>query len=144
MALKCSVAQRKRTDDVKLGSAVLRSALPALVREVPFFSFAGQILDDGGDLTHRIYKSHQTIFKQLKGVVEESVTGMYRLVSHQTPDAFPGPFQKFLTPSLPTFSRLYQLSKAGKLCVPAINVNDSVTKQKFDNLYSCKESILDG
>lgn len=41
-------------------------------------------------------------------------------------------------------SRLYQLSKAGKLCVPAMNVNDSVTKQKFDNLYCCRESILDG
>lgn len=42
------------------------------------------------------------------------------------------------------FYRLYQLSKAGKLCVPAMNVNDSVTKQKFDNLYCCRESILDG
>ena len=41
-------------------------------------------------------------------------------------------------------SRLYQLSKGGKLCVPAMNVNDSVTKQKFDNLYCCRESILDG
>ena len=41
-------------------------------------------------------------------------------------------------------NRLYQLSKAGKLCVPAMNVNDSVTKQKFDNLYCCRESILDG
>lgn len=41
-------------------------------------------------------------------------------------------------------SRLYQLSKAGKLSVPAMNVNDSVTKQKFDNLYCCRESILDG
>lgn len=41
-------------------------------------------------------------------------------------------------------TRLYQLSKAGKLCVPAMNVNDSVTKQKFDNLYCCRESILDG
>lgn len=40
--------------------------------------------------------------------------------------------------------RLYQLSKAGKLSVPAMNVNDSVTKQKFDNLYCCRESILDG
>ena len=40
--------------------------------------------------------------------------------------------------------RLYQLSKSGKLCVPAMNVNDSVTKQKFDNLYCCRESILDG
>ncbi|KAG9329009.1 hypothetical protein JZ751_008458 [Albula glossodonta] len=51
------------------------------------------------------------------GIVEESVTGVHRL---------------------------YQLSKAGKLCVPAMNVNDSVTKQKFDNLYCCRESILDG
>nr|XP_046250520.1 S-adenosylhomocysteine hydrolase-like protein 1 isoform X2 [Scatophagus argus] len=75
------------------------------------------ILDDGGDLTHWIYKKHPNLFKKLKGIVEESVTGIYRL---------------------------YQLSKAGRLCVPAMNVNDSVTKQKFDNLYCCKESILDG
>ncbi|KAG7999814.1 Adenosylhomocysteinase 3 [Nibea albiflora] len=75
------------------------------------------ILDDGGDLTHWIYKKHQSLFKKLKGIVEESVTGIYRL---------------------------YQMSKAGRLCVPAMNVNDSVTKQKFDNLYCCKESILDG
>ncbi|KAK9516840.1 hypothetical protein VZT92_024750 [Zoarces viviparus] len=75
------------------------------------------ILDDGGDLTHWIYKKHPSLFKNIKGIVEESVTGIYRL---------------------------YQMSKAGRLCVPAINVNDSVTKQKFDNLYCCKESILDG
>ncbi|XP_070686430.1 S-adenosylhomocysteine hydrolase-like protein 1 isoform X2 [Pempheris klunzingeri] len=75
------------------------------------------ILDDGGDLTHWIYKKHPSLFKHIKGIVEESVTGIYRL---------------------------YQLSKAGRLCVPAMNVNDSVTKQKFDNLYCCKESILDG
>ncbi|XP_076589059.1 S-adenosylhomocysteine hydrolase-like protein 1 [Chaetodon auriga] len=75
------------------------------------------ILDDGGDLTHWVYKKHPNLFKKLKGIVEESVTGIYRL---------------------------YQLSKAGRLCVPAMNVNDSVTKQKFDNLYCCKESILDG
>lgn len=49
----------------------------------------------------------------------------------------------FFSPSIST-TRLYQLSKAGKLCVPAMNVNDSVTKQKFDNLYCCRESILDG
>eukprot|EP00064_Thunnus_orientalis_P012607 superscaffoldBa00001954_g12642 len=75
------------------------------------------ILDDGGDLTHWIYKKYPSQFKRIKGIVEESVTGVYRL---------------------------YQLSKAGRLCVPAMNVNDSVTKQKFDNLYCCKESILDG
>ncbi|XP_035170549.1 adenosylhomocysteinase 3-like [Oxyura jamaicensis] len=75
------------------------------------------ILDDGGDLTHWIYKKYPNMFKKIKGIVEESVTGVHRL---------------------------YQLSKAGKLCVPAMNVNDSVTKQKFDNLYCCRESILDG
>ncbi|XP_026871641.1 adenosylhomocysteinase like 2b isoform X1 [Electrophorus electricus] len=75
------------------------------------------ILDDGGDLTHWIYKKYPSMFKKIKGIVEESVTGVHRL---------------------------YQLSKAGKLCVPAMNVNDSVTKQKFDNLYCCRESILDG
>ncbi|XP_061578080.1 S-adenosylhomocysteine hydrolase-like protein 1 isoform X2 [Cololabis saira] len=75
------------------------------------------ILDDGGDLTHWIYKKYPNVFKKVRGIVEESVTGVYRL---------------------------YQLSKEGKLCVPAMNVNDSVTKQKFDNLYCCKESILDG
>lgn len=51
-----------------------------------------------------------------KGIVEESVTGVHRL---------------------------YQLSKGGKLTVPAMNVNDSVTKTKYDNLYSCRESIID-
>ena len=50
------------------------------------------------------------------GIVEESVTGVHRL---------------------------YQLSKTGKLSVPAMNVNDSVTKTKFDNLYSCRESVID-
>ncbi|XP_033823759.2 S-adenosylhomocysteine hydrolase-like protein 1 [Periophthalmus magnuspinnatus] len=75
------------------------------------------ILDDGGDMTHWIQKKYPSIFKQLKGIVEESATGVYRL---------------------------YQLSKASGLIVPAINVNDSVIKQKFDNQYCCKESILDG
>ncbi|XP_061381255.1 adenosylhomocysteinase-like 1 isoform X2 [Danaus plexippus] len=74
------------------------------------------ILDDGGDATHLMLKKHPAAFKQIKGIVEESVTGVHRL---------------------------YQLSKAGKLSVPAMNVNDSVTKTKFDNLYSCRESIID-
>ncbi|XP_072306166.1 S-adenosylhomocysteine hydrolase-like protein 1 isoform X1 [Eucyclogobius newberryi] len=78
---------------------------------------ANMILDDGGDLTHWVYKKYPNTFKKVRGIVEESVTGVHRL---------------------------YQLSKAGKLCVPAMNVNDSVTKQKFDNLYCCRESILDG
>lgn len=57
-----------------------------------------------------------SLYVHAKGIVEESVTGVHRL---------------------------YQLSKAGKLSVPAMNVNDSVTKTKFDNLYSCRESIID-
>jgi len=74
------------------------------------------VLDDGGDAAHSILKKLPTIFDQLKGIVEESVTGVHRL---------------------------YQLSKASKLSVPAMNVNDSVTKTKFDNLYCCRESVLD-
>ncbi|GLH11646.1 Adenosylhomocysteinase [Gryllus bimaculatus] len=74
------------------------------------------ILDDGGDATHLMLKKYPALFKVIKGIVEESVTGVHRL---------------------------YQLSKAGKLSVPAMNVNDSVTKTKFDNLYSCRESIID-
>ncbi|XP_065303350.2 S-adenosylhomocysteine hydrolase-like protein 1 isoform X1 [Dermacentor albipictus] len=74
------------------------------------------ILDDGGDATHLMLKKYPAMFKMIKGIVEESVTGVHRL---------------------------YQLSKSGRLTVPAMNVNDSVTKTKFDNLYSCRESILD-
>ncbi|XP_030856429.1 S-adenosylhomocysteine hydrolase-like protein 1 isoform X2 [Strongylocentrotus purpuratus] len=74
------------------------------------------ILDDGGDATHRMLKKCPETFKLVKGIVEESVTGVHRL---------------------------YQLSKSGKLSIPAMNVNDSVTKVKFDNLYCCRESILD-
>lgn len=74
------------------------------------------LLDDGGDATHLMLKKYPTIFKMMKGVVEESITGVHRL---------------------------YQLSKAGKLMIPAINVNDSVTKTKFDNLYCPRETIVD-
>lgn len=74
------------------------------------------ILDDGGDATHWMLKKYPAMFKSIKGIVEESLTGVHRL---------------------------YQLSKAGKLTVPAMNVNDSVTKTKFDNLYMCRESIID-
>jgi len=74
------------------------------------------ILDDGGDATHVMVKKYNAVFKLLKGIVEESVTGVHRL---------------------------YQLSQSGKLSVPAMNVNDSVIKTKYDNLYSCRESIID-
>jgi len=74
------------------------------------------ILDDGGDATHLMFKKYPALFKGIKGIVEESVTGVHRL---------------------------YHMTKNGKLTVPAINVNDSVTKMKFDNYYSSKDSILD-
>jgi adenosylhomocysteinase len=75
------------------------------------------LLDDGGDLTHYCHKHYATIFGNLKGLVEESVTGVHRL---------------------------YQMCRAQLLTVPAMNINDSITKTKFDNLYLCRESILDG
>ena len=65
------------------------------------FAFCLQILDDGGDATHLLLKKYPAVFSMVRGIVEESVTGVHRL---------------------------YQLSKAGKLTVPAMNVNDSVTK----------------
>ncbi|XP_041058500.1 putative adenosylhomocysteinase 3 isoform X2 [Carcharodon carcharias] len=117
------------------------------------------ILDDGGDLTHWIYKKYPNMFKKIKGIVEESVTGvhsfMFWILMHlQTVQSvfqslllafYTGWFtQPHSNSCQVTRGRLYQLSKAGKLCVPAMNVNDSVTKQKFDNLYCCRESILDG
>ncbi|KAI8119593.1 putative adenosylhomocysteinase 2 [Lucilia cuprina] len=74
------------------------------------------ILDDGGDATHLMWKKYPELFKGIRGIVEESVTGVHRL---------------------------YHMSKVGKLTVPAININDSVTKMKFDNYYSVKDSILD-
>ncbi len=75
------------------------------------------ILDDGGDLTHLLHTKYPQLLKQIKGISEETTTG----VRH-----------------------LYQLMRSGKLKVPAINVNDSVTKSKFDNLYGCRESLIDG
>jgi adenosylhomocysteinase len=75
------------------------------------------ILDDGGDLTAIIHEKHPELLKDIKGVSEETTTGVHRLV---------------------------QMAKKGTLKVPAINVNDSVTKSKFDNLYGCRESLVDG
>jgi len=74
------------------------------------------ILDDGGDLTVLMHDEYPELMKDVKGLSEETTTGVMRL---------------------------YQMEKAGKLVVPAINVNDSVTKSKFDNLYGCKESLVD-
>jgi adenosylhomocysteinase len=75
------------------------------------------ILDDGGDLTKMIHQEYPEILAGIKGLSEETTTGV---------------------------ARLYQMEKEGKLKVPAINVNDAVTKSKFDNLYGCKESVIDG
>ncbi|XP_017329293.1 adenosylhomocysteinase like 2a isoform X2 [Ictalurus punctatus] len=75
------------------------------------------ILDDGGDMTYWIYKKYPQLFQSIKGIVEESVIGVHRL---------------------------YEMYKTGELCCPAMNTNESVMKQKFDNFYCCKESILHG
>ena len=78
---------------------------------------ANLILDDGGDLTIRMHEKYPELLKDIKGLSEETTTGVHRLVEMQA---------------------------EGTLMVPAINVNDSVTKSKFDNLYGCRESLLDG
>jgi adenosylhomocysteinase len=75
------------------------------------------ILDDGGDLTAIMHDKYPDLLKGVKGLSEETTTGVHRL---------------------------YEMAKAGRLAVPAINVNDSVTKSKFDNLYGCRESLVDG
>ena len=75
------------------------------------------ILDDGGDLTLVMHDEHRDIMKNVRGVSEETTTGV---------------------------KRLYDMQKAGTLRCPAFNVNDSVTKSKFDNLYGCRESLVDG
>jgi len=75
------------------------------------------ILDDGGDLTKLVHDEHPDLLKGIKGLSEETTTGVHNL---------------------------YKMFKSGELKVPAINVNDSVTKSKFDNLYGCRESLCDG
>lgn len=74
------------------------------------------LLDDGGDLTLLIHQKHPNLLQDIKGLSEETTTGVHRL---------------------------YQMQKDKTLLVPAINVNDSVTKSKFDNLYGCRESLID-
>jgi adenosylhomocysteinase len=74
------------------------------------------ILDDGGDLTVIMHEQYPEMMKDIKGISEETTTGVLRL---------------------------YEMAKKGTLKVPAINVNDSVTKSKFDNKYGCRESLVD-
>ncbi|MDE0944351.1 MAG: adenosylhomocysteinase, partial [Alphaproteobacteria bacterium] len=75
------------------------------------------ILDDGGDLTGLMHEKYPELMKDVRGLSEETTTGVHRL---------------------------YEMERDGLLVVPAINVNDSVTKSKFDNLYGCRESLVDG
>ncbi|KAI8929281.1 Adenosylhomocysteinase [Entophlyctis helioformis] len=75
------------------------------------------ILDDGGDLTSLVHEEYAELLPGIRGVSEETTTGVHHL---------------------------YKMFKNGKLKIPAINVNDSVTKSKFDNLYGCRESLIDG
>jgi adenosylhomocysteinase len=75
------------------------------------------ILDDGGDLTATVHDKFPELLGEIRGLSEETTTGVHRL---------------------------YQMHERGDLKVPAINVNDSVTKSKFDNLYGCRESLADG
>ena len=78
---------------------------------------ANMLLDDGGDLTAMMHSDYKDLLKEVKGVSEETTTGI---------------------------KALNKMEKEGSLMIPAINVNDSVTKSKFDNLYGCRESLVDG
>jgi len=89
--------------------------------EQTLFAFEGgkplnMILDDGGDLTNMVFDNYPELTKDIKGLSEETTTGVHRL---------------------------YERMKNGTLVMPAININDSVTKSKFDNKYGCKESLVD-
>ena len=89
--------------------------------EQTLFAFEGgkglnMILDDGGDLTNMVFDRYPELTKDIKGLSEETTTGVHRL---------------------------YERMKNGTLLLPAINVNDSVTKSKFDNKYGCRESLVD-
>ena len=75
------------------------------------------ILDDGGDLTGLMHKDYKDMLKEVKGVSEETTTGVLALK---------------------------KMESNNQLLIPAFNVNDSVTKSKFDNLYGCRESLVDG
>ena len=90
------------------------------IEQTLFFGAADRplnmILDDGGDLTNMVFDKYPELIQNIKGLSEETTTGVHRL---------------------------YERMAAGTLPIPAINVNDSVTKSKFDNKYGCKESLVD-
>src|SRR3984893_6889838 len=116
------------------------AAAAVAARGIPFFAWKGEteeeyewcieqtlsgpggwtpnmVLDDGGDATKILHDKYPELLKNVRGISEETTTGVHRL---------------------------YEMMRAGKLMVPAINVNDSVTKSKFDNLYGVRESLVDG
>src|SRR5918999_2470481 len=90
------------------------------IEQTLFFGSAerplNMFLDDGGDLTNMVFDKYPELIRHLKGLSEETTTGVHRL---------------------------YERMAKGTLPIPAINVNDSVTKSKFDNKYGCKESLVD-
>ena len=117
-----------------------QAAAALAVRDIPIFAWKGEneeeflwcmeqslygpnnwrpnlLIDDGGDLTQFVHEKHPELLNDIKGVSEETTTGV---------------------------RRLYELKKHGKLKIPAIDVNNSVTKSKFDNFYGCRESVIDG
>jgi adenosylhomocysteinase len=85
--------------------------------QFPDGKWLNMILDDGGDLTNMVFDKYPHLAKDIVGLSEETTTGVHRL---------------------------YERLKKGTLLTPAININDSCTKSKFDNLYGCRESLLDG
>ena len=91
------------------------------IKQTLFFGKEGKplnmILDDGGDLTNMVLDNYPKLVAGIRGISEETTTGVHRL---------------------------YERMKKGKLPIPAFNVNDSVTKSKFDNKYGCRESLIDG
>ena len=95
------------------------------------------ILDDGGDLTNLVHDKYPQLLEGIKGLSEETTTGN-NYITHCYDSLCKTFF--FLTGVL----NLYKRIKNGTLKVPAFNVNDSVTKSKFDNLYGCRESLTDG
>ena len=97
----------------------MKNLIGVLIKQ--FMGFEGgkplnMILDDGGDLTNMVFDKYPELCADIKGLSEETTTGVHRL---------------------------YERMKNGTLVMPAINVNDSVTKSKFDNKYGCKESLVD-
>ena len=129
-----------RWSSCNIYSTVDHAAAAIAARDIPVFAWKGEtqeeyewcikqtiigdknwqpnmILDDGGDLTKIIHEQYPHLLENIRGLSEETTTGVLRL---------------------------HEMVKNNKLKVPAINVNDSVTKSKFDNLYGCKESVVDG